>query len=210
MKQLEIYTSIHDMPTKNFFKCRAGELKYMFKEYNKVGRKYKITKEIIEVWDSINEVWDLKLGDFQSLEARAKYARVMTIRKEIVELETFITLLAIKPHDKDCIETVKKMRFNYDPDNAELSLRQMQGEAKNMKHLASSIINEINNKNKPVDGSKIDDELQPYALIGAIETMKNGMAIDTSRVVVAQFIVYVNEYRDYIKEQKKQALKYKK
>lgn len=197
MKELTIYTSIHDMPTKNFFKCVNREFKYMLiaPDYNKLKETKRIYNRLEFEFEKIKEEWDIAMSDNSASELRMKYVTILKIRKTITTLEHFIRLLAMRPDDKEIIESLKKMRFNYNKANPFQSLKQLQGEVNNLKNLIQESLNEIKKDNK--------SDYTEYDLISDIETFKNGMPIDTERVVVAQFIAYIKEYKKFKSSQRK-------
>lgn len=169
-----------NIPIRNFFACANGKFESMF-----IGKVGKVTQEVVEAFEVIKTKFDEELSDNRAKEMRMKYVRILKEKKKALLLDSLIFGLAIK-EDEELIQLLTDLGFRYDPNNRLESLKQLQGEVKNIANKIKELKKELTKTDK--------SEANEFTLISAIEKFK-GFQINLDTTVLPLFIAYFKEFK---------------
>jgi len=183
-KEIKFYKSLDFMPIYNFLQCQKGDLCFMYKteDYEETPR---LTSELLIAWEKLEEEWNSKIGGSESKEMRMKYLRIIKLRKDVAILESCIVLLAVQ-QDEEIIALIRSMRYNYNEENILISLKQLQGEVKNLKNKIEEIKAELK--------KDTSNEYNENTMFSNIEKHR-GMSINPHKVSTSLFIEYIKDFK---------------
>ena len=123
-----IYNSLDELPIYNYFKCSEGHLQYLYEEYHK---NTKITIELFDIWDKLQEDFSIATNDDSAVIMRLKYASVLVMVRQVLNLKNCHEMLSMRS-DKDVVELLKLMNFNFDLNRKESELKRLKGHILNL------------------------------------------------------------------------------
>lgn len=181
---MKTYNSIDYLPIFNYFKCAEGDLRYLYKT-NDYDFEYKIKQKDVETFEKINDQFEEKIQSTESKNQREKIAHIMRLQKTHSDLQNFLLLLCVKPDDREIIEEVNKMGYNYSfttYENAEKELKRLRGGLSNLE-------NKIFEKTKDLN-EITEKKIDIFEIIGNIEKVMQ-IPINPHKVTTSQFIAYI-------------------
>lgn len=123
-----IYRSLDDLPIYNYFKCSEGHLEYLYYDCHK---NKKITIELFDVWDKLQEDFSVATNDDSAVIMRLKYASILVMIRQVLNFKNCHEMLSMRS-DNDVVELLKLMNFNFDLSKKESELKKLKGHILNL------------------------------------------------------------------------------